>query len=163
MNHKNKLKHIKRKHGKIIENMSPYYNHLDLRCIDDMDDDLFAYYMTNVRGVNMLDLNETDITKESIRLLTRLEYVKELVLKDCQYLDNDCVEYLNELPELVFLHVKHTEVTIDGLLQLTRLTKLKELMFSAENIESFEEKMIQLKDLFPDCRFVVNSKPYDFS
>jgi hypothetical protein len=39
--------------------MSPYYDHLDLRGIDDMDDDLFVYYMTNVKGVNMLSITES--------------------------------------------------------------------------------------------------------
>lgn len=60
--------------------MEPYYHQLDLRRIDDLDDIGFAYIMEGVKGVDMLDLNELEITNESIKLLTGLEYVKELPL-----------------------------------------------------------------------------------
>lgn len=111
----------------------------------------------------MLDLNETEITNESIKLLTRLEYVKELRAKECRHLDNDCIDDLNKLNDLVFLHVKATAITIDGLLRLNNLPELKELMFSEEDVESIKEKMLQLKDNLPNCEFTVNSKPYSFT
>jgi hypothetical protein len=155
-------KELKRRYGKLAESMAPYHNHLDLRLLSEMDDEAFAYIMTNVKGVNMLDLNETEITNESIKLLTRLEYVNELRAKGCYSLDNDCVEYLNQLTALTFLHVKDTAVTIDGLLKLTGLPSLKVLMFSAEEVESIKDKMLQLQEILPGCEFTVNSKPWLF-
>jgi hypothetical protein len=152
-----------RRYGKLAESMSEYYHHLDLRPFDDFDDDAFAYIMEKVKGVNMLDLNETEITNESIKLLTQLEYVKELRTKECRHLDNDCIDDLNKLNNLVFLHVKATAITIDGLLRLNNLPNLKELMFSEEDVESIKEKMLQLKDNLPNCEFTVNSKPYSFT
>jgi len=110
----------------------------------------------------MLDLNETDITNESIKLLTNLEYVKELRMKQCRNIDNGCIEYLNKLTQLEFLHLKSTATNIDGLLKLNNLPNLKQLMFSEENVESIKEKMLQLKALLPGCEFTVNSKPWHF-
>lgn len=145
------------------DDMAAYYHHLDLRPFWDLDDEGLAYLLTNVKGVDMLDLNETAITNESIKLLTKLEYVKELRLKECRQLDNGCAESLNKLTDLEFLHLKSTAVTIDGLLQLSDLSKLKELMFSTDDVESIKDKMLQLKALLPGCEFTVNSKPYYFN
>src|SRR5688572_15622999 len=135
------------------EDMAPYYHHLDLRRFWDLDDEGLAYLMTNVKGVIMLDLNESAITNESIKLLTRLEYVKELRLKECRHLDNGCIESLNMLTSLEFLHVKSTAITIDGLLNLNGLPHLKDLMFSADDADSIKEKMLQLRELLPGCSF----------
>ena len=155
-------KELKRRYGKLAESMEPYYHQLDLRPFDDLDDDAFAYIMTKVKGVNMLDLNETEITNESIKLLTRLEYVNEIRAKGCRQLDNGCIAYLNQLPSLKFLHLKSTAVTISGLLQLTNLPELKELMFSADDVNLIGSAMQQLKALLPGCAFTVNSSPWVF-
>ncbi len=155
-------KELKRRYGKLAESMESYYHHLDLRPLDELNDEAFAYIIKNVKGINMLDLNETEIGNKSITLLTGLEYVKELQLKQCRQLDNDCIDDLNRLTELEFLHVKSTAITIDGLLRLTALTKLKELMFSADDADNIKEKMLQLKQQLPGCAFTVNSKPWYF-
>lgn len=156
-------KELKRRYGKLVESISDYYHHLDLRPFDDLDDDAFAYIMAKVKGVNMLDLNETEITNESIKLLTKLEYVNEIRAKQCRNLDNGCIDELNKLSSLVFLHVKSTAITIDGLLQLNNLPNLKELMFSADDVESIADKMHLLKEQLPNCSFIVNSIPYSFN
>lgn len=148
--------------GKTAGDSAAYHHHLDFRLIDDLDDEGLAYIMTNVRGVDMLDLNETEISNESIKLLTGLEYIKELRAKECGSLDNDCIESLNQIPTIEFLHLKSTAITIDGLLQLTSLPNLKVLMFSAADTESIKEKMVQLKNQLPNCDFTVNSKPWIF-
>jgi len=148
--------------GKTAGDTAAYHHHLDFRCIDDLEDEGLAFLLTGVKGVNMLDLNETEISNESIALLTKLEYVNELRAKDCRHLDNGCMNSLNQLKDLVFLHVKDTQITIDGLLQLSRLFKLKTLMFSAAEIEDIKEKILQLRTLLPGCDFVVNSNPWQF-
>ena len=156
-------KELKRRYGKLAESMEPYYHQLDLRIFDDLTDEAFAYIMKNVKGVNMLDLNETGITNESIKLLTRLEYVNEIRAKGCHKLDNGCIPYLNQLPSLTFLHLKYTGITITGLLQLTNLPELKELMFSADDVNLIEADMQQLKALLPGCAFTVNGSSWSFA
>lgn len=73
-------KYYKRKFGALTV---AYYYHLDLRPFSDLEDEDFTYIMEKVRGVNMLDLHETEITDNSIKLLPKLEYLHELRLKDC--------------------------------------------------------------------------------
>ena len=156
------LKKLKYRYGKMAASMEEYYHHLDFRGLDDFDDDGFAFLMEKVKGVYMLDLNETDIGNESIKLLSRLEYVKEIRAKGCHRLDNDCIPYLSQIPSLEFLHLKYTDITIDGLLQLIDLPNLKTLMFSAEDGEDIQEKLLQLHEMFPECELVANGKPQSF-
>lgn len=156
-------KYWKRRFGNLAGKIEPYYHHLDFRRIDGLDDEGFAYLIANVKGVDMLDLNESEITNESIRLISTLEYVKELRVKGCHQLDDDCVVDLNKITSLEFLHLKNTSVTIDGILKLNALTNLKELLFSADDVEGIKEKMLLLRAMLPGCEFVVNSKPYYFN
>lgn len=156
-------KELERRFGKFSESMVEYYNHLDFRGFDDFTDETFFYLMKNVKGVNMLDLNETDITNESIALLAHLEYVNELRAKECRNLDNNCIADLNKLPSLVFLRLKSTSIDIDGLLGLSNLSNLKTLMFSANDVVAIKDKLLQLKIMLPQCELVINSKPYLFN
>ena len=155
-------KYWKRRFGNPDNKGEPYYHHLDFRCIDDLDDEGIAYLLTNVKGVDMLDLNETDITNETIKLLTGLEYVKELRVKGCHKIDDACVSDLNKITGLEFLHLKNTSVTIDGILKLNQLIHLKKILFSADDAGVIKEKMLQLKTILPGCDFVIDSKPYYF-
>ena len=111
----------------------------------------------------MLDLNETAITDESIKLLTQLEYVTELRAKGIPGLTDACCEDLNQIKGLEFLYVKNTSITINGLLKLKDQHLLKTLMFSADNVEAIKAKLLQLKTMHPQCEFVINSKPYSFN
>lgn len=156
-------KELVRRFGQLAAGMSGYYNHLDFRGFDDLTDEAFFYLMENVKGVNMLDLNETAITNESIKLLANLEYVNELRAKECSNLDNNCIQALNQLISLVFLHLKSTGIDIDGLLRLNNLSNLKTLMFSATDVLAIKDKLLQLKIMLPQCELVINSKPYFFN
>lgn len=155
-------KYRKRRFGNTDRKTGPYCDHINLRFIDDLDDEGFAYIMDGVKGVNMLDLNETEITNKSIELLTGLEYVRELRLKGCHGLDDNCVDDLNKITSLELLHVKNTSVTINGLLKLHALTNLKTILFSADDVDPIKEKMLQLKTTHSACEFVVDGKPYYF-
>ena len=154
------IKYWKRRFG--TANTIAYHHHFDVRQIPDLDDEGLAYLLTNVKGVNMLDLNEIEITNATIALLTKLEYVNELRMKGCVDIDNNCIADLNKIASLQFLHVKNTGITIDGLLQLTALTKLTELLFSADDVAIINDKMLLLQKMVPNCSFTVNSVPYIF-
>lgn len=144
------------------QDTSAYVDHMDFRALPELSDDGLANYLKGVCGINMLDLNETEITNESITLLSKLEYVYELRMKDCVEVDNNCIEDLNKITSLRFLYIKDTKITIDGLLQLKNLTNLTKLLFSDDKTYGFEEKMLALKQILPNCDFVVNTVPYIF-
>ena len=156
-------KELQRRYGNIAKNMSEYHHHLDFRFFEDFEDEAFFFVMQNVKGINMLDLNETQITDKSIKLLSKLEYINELRAKECLNLTNFCTEDLNKLTDLTFLHLKNTAITIDGLLKLENLSNLRTLLFSADEPLLIKEKLIQLKVLLPLCEMVINSKPYQFN
>jgi len=155
-------KYWKNRFGYLSDKPEPYPNHIDLRNIDDLDDEGFAYYMANIKGVSMLDLNETELTDESIHLLTKLEYVTELRAKDISGLTDACADDLNQIKGLEFLHVKNTEITIDGLLKLKDQRQLKTILFSATDVNAIKEKLLQLKAMHPACELVIDGKPYYF-
>ena len=159
-NERKRQKELKRRYGQLAASMEPYYHQLDFRPLSELDDEGFSYLMGKVRGVNMLDLNETDIGNDSIRLLTGLEYVKELRIKGCRQLDNDCVRFLNQIHGLEFLHVKNTAITIDGLLQMAPSANFRTLLFSADDPDQIAEKIDRLQQMLPQCELVVNGKPH---
>lgn len=155
-------KYWKRKFNNLGDRVEPYYHHFDLRPFDHLDDEGFAYLTTNLKGVYMLDLNETEITNNSIKLLTRFEYVTELRAKGIAGLTDACAGDLNQIKGLEFLHVKNTGITIDGLLKLKDQHQLKTLLFSADDVEAIKEKMLQLRSMHPHCEFIIDGKTYYF-
>ena len=158
-----KLRDWKHRFSKFVTpDMPAYWHHFDLRPIDDLDDDGLAYALTYVKGINMLDLNETEITNKSISLLTTLEYIKELRLKSVRGIDDSCADDLNKITSLEFLHLRFTGFTIDGVLKLNALTNLKTIIFSADDIDAIKDKMLQLRTMLPNCELLPNSKPYEF-
>lgn len=156
---KKREKELRRRYGRMAAGMEPYYHHLDLRLLDELDDEAFAFIMAKVKGVNMLDLNETRITNQSIELMIRLEYVHEIRAKGCHGLDNGCIESLNRIRQLRLLHLKYTGITIDGLLGLKNGAELQELHFSADEDNHLDEKLRQLEIQLPGCSLIVNGKP----
>ncbi len=156
-----KAKELKRRYGKLAESMHPYYDRIDLRPLFELDDDGFLYIMEQVKGVGMLDLNETEIGNESIRRMAELEYVKELRIKSCHKVDNDAIPFLDKINGLELLHVKATGITIDGLLQLKELNTLKTLLFSDEQPENLPPKMKLLQAQFPHCEFIIDGKTWE--
>lgn len=158
---KKDTKYWEKRLGK-IEYDSPYQDHLDFRGLPELNDAGLAYFLRDVIGVNMLDLNETEITNESIKELSNLLYVDELRLKGCFAIDNDCIPDLNKLVSLKFLHIKDTSITIDGILQLKDLEDLTTLLFSEDDTLDIKNKMEKLKKMLPNCNFVINGTPYVF-
>lgn len=139
-----------------------YEDHLDFRGLPELNDDGLFHYIKNLRGINMLDLNETEITNNAIEMISKLEYVTELRIKGCENIDDKCIADLNNIKSLKFLHLKDTSITIDGILQLKDLTDLTTLLFSVDDTAVIEDKMLLLQEMLPNCNFVVNSVPYTF-
>lgn len=78
--------------------------------------------MTNVKGVDMLDLNEAEISNKSIRLISKLEYVKELRAKRCHH---------TNLKTLMF-SADDVEAIKEKLLQLKTMLRNYELLINVK-------------------------------
>lgn len=144
-----------------LENISPAIEHINLRCTEVDDEDL-EFLVSRIKKIDFLDLDETAISNAGVKTLTKLISLKELRLKDNYAIDNNCIPELNTITSLELLHLGSTSITIDGILQLNALQNLKRLLFSMENTEDFDVKMLQLKSILSNCEFIINNKLYHF-
>ena len=133
-----------------------------MRLWDTVIDEYLELLAIHVKSIDMLDLDETDITNDGIAYLTQMDFIKELRLKGINEIDNDCISHLNTIKELELLHVRGTSITLDGLLKLNNQPALKHLLFSTDFEKPDETKMLQLRALMPTCTFTIDGKDYDF-
>lgn len=145
-----------------LNEVPDHLNHVRMRLWDKVIDEYLELMVTQVKSINMLDLDATDITNDGIEHLTKMDFIKELRLKGIREIDNDCIVHLNKIKGLELLYLRGTSVTIDGILNLDCKPHLKELFFSAKDDEINKEKMLQLKKLMPICNFIIDGKEYYF-
>lgn len=139
-----------------------HLHRVNFRLWDHVGDMDLLRMVSRIKSINMLDLDETDITNKGIQHLTQLDQLKELRLKGIKALDDDCLQSINTFSELELLHLGGTSVTLDGITNLNSLKKLKVLLLPFTVCKEIKEKMIQLKTLLPSCEFILNYKPYEF-
>lgn len=144
-----------------FEEIPAHINHF--RCKDaGIDDYWLEKLVSAIKSINMLDLDENEITNEGIYHLTKLENLKELRLKECNLIDNGCLEYLNQIHSLELLHIGGTSITIDHLIKLNGLVKLKTLLVSSDlEKETVREILSPIGNELPECEFIVNHKLVD--
>lgn len=125
-----------------------------------VDDEGISMMMTAVLSVYQLDLDGTDITNEAIRMLTELEYVTELRLKNCEGIDDSCVPDLYKIKGLKLLHLGGTSITVQAMIEGGTFSHLKELFIDYEDQEI---KVLQeLAILLPkDCELIVNHQRFE--
>ncbi|HEY9364235.1 MAG TPA: hypothetical protein VIQ00_13295 [Chitinophagaceae bacterium] len=136
-----------------------------VRCrTSEIDDYGLSQMVTVVKSIDMLDLDDTEITNEGIMHLTKLENLKELRLKECRQIDNDCLQYLNQITTLELLHLGGTAVTLDGLEKLISLKNLQTLLVSSDDeMEIVKIQLLKIAAALPRCEFIVNHKSVDLS
>jgi Leucine-rich repeat (LRR) protein len=139
-----------------LKNIPEYIDHLKLRDEYFTNEEL-CFITKRVREMEKLDLDNNKIDDEGIPCLTKIKGLKELRLKSLDLTDK-CVEILCELENLELLHLGGTSVTCDGILKLSKLRKLKLLLASPEKVD--EQKLDQFLTKLPECKLVINSKPY---
>ncbi|WP_316842719.1 hypothetical protein [Pedobacter gandavensis] len=125
-----------------------------------VDDEGIAKMITAVLSVYQLDLDGTDITNEAIRLLSKLEYVTELRLKECQGIDDGCVPDLYQIKGLELLHLGGTAITVPALIENGPFKDLKQLFISDDTDD--KQALEELAILLPkDCELIVNHKLFE--
>ena len=122
-----------------------------------LDDEGLRYVLKFIKGVNQLDLDENEISNESLQLLSPLEYVNELRLKDNAQLDDICIPFLANLKELSLLHLHGTSVTAKGAIALRSSPSLRTL-FLSHHSSNTDADWNKLKDSLPQCRIIVDHR-----
>lgn len=146
-----------------LDSIPTEVDRLNLRIQDtEVDDQWLRYIAAKIKIVNRIDLDDTLITDEGIKHLSKLESVKELRLKGCHYITNESLDYLNKLTGLEVLHLAGTQIKLNAIEELISLQNLKKLFLSTSDSEEIITAKVQaLKRLFPQCEIIVNAKSYD--
>ena len=133
---------------------------VNFRIWDHVDDEQIEMMVTHVQSINMLDLDETEITNYSIQLLTKLSFIKELRLKGCSEIDDEAIPHINNIKGLELLHIDGTSISIKGVLQLSASHPLRMLLIGVDDPEQNLDHLTIIARRFPDCEFIVNHKSF---
>lgn len=143
------------------EQTPAHLRRINFRIWESVQDEHLSRMITRVRSVDMLDLDETDITDEGVALLTQMDFIKELRLKGIHSITDECIPYLNQVKGLELLHIGGTNITLEGILRLGPLKELKKLLVSLPDTEDTMENKQRIAALFPGCEVIVNHKMFE--
>lgn len=117
------------------------------------DEDL-DHLTQRVKKVEVMVLDENEVTNEGVSFLGRLEYLRELNLKGLT-IDDDCLPHLLKLQSLEWLHIKSTRISPTGVEKLLAgLENLKTLIYSLDSEDELWGKDLQSR--FPDRELFIN-------
>ncbi len=133
---------------------------VNFRIWEHVEDEHIEMMMQHVQSINMLDLDETEITNNSIELLTQLTFIKELRLKGCRYIDDRAIPSINNIKGLELLHIDGTSISLQGALQLAAHHPLRTLLIGVDEPEQHTDDLTILANRFPDCNLIVNHKDF---
>lgn len=127
----------------------------------EVDDEWLFWITARVKVIHQLDLDNTLVTDEGIKHLSKLESITELRLKGCHSISNACLGNLNKLTGLELLHLQGTAVDLNNIHELKALKNLKMLLLSSnDSVEIIVEKTAALKKIFPSCEIIINGQSY---
>ena len=142
------------------DSIPTHLERVNFRIWDHVDDEQIEMMVTHVQSINMLDLDETEITNYGIQLLTKLSFIKELRLKGCREIDDEAIPHINNINGLELLHIDGTSISITGVLQLSTNHPLRMLLIGVDNPEQHHDDLTTIVQRFPDCEFIVNHKSF---
>lgn len=126
----------------------------EIRGIDSEHDDLFFEFLVRrVKTVRKIHLRCTCLSDAGVKLISQLQGLKELTLKDHRGITAQSLPYINRLTDLVYLDISKNSFNAEDVLQLDKLTHLKELFVSTENPDTVLRE--KLETHFPGCRITV--------
>lgn len=116
------------------------------------DEDL-DFFTRKVKVVDVVILDENEVTAEGIKFLTRLEVVRELDLKNMT-IDDNSVHDILKLQNLEWLQIRGTRISTEGIETiLAGLKDLKTLVISEEQVEKEFGEALQMK--YPDTELMI--------
>jgi hypothetical protein len=133
---------------------------VNFRIWNRVTDEEIEMMVTHVQSIDMLDLDETEITNDAIEQLTKLSFIKELRLKECNEIDDGAIAHINNIKGLELLHLGGTAISIDGLLHLSADHRLHTLLVSVDDTEKELSNLTILAKRFPKCQLIVNHKDF---
>lgn len=111
-------------------------------------------HVSNCRGIENLNLQDTEITNDGLKYLQNLTLLKYLRLKENSQLTDDCIPHLIELDYLQNLQIQETSITENGLKKLTVLQRLDMLVIDVYNNNYTFDGLLQISRELPDCEIL---------
>ncbi|WP_300690390.1 hypothetical protein [Chryseobacterium sp.] len=111
-------------------------------------------HVSNCRGIENLDLQDTEITNDGLQYLQNLKLMKYLRLKDNSQLTDDCIPHLMKLYYLQNLQIQETSITENGLKKLTALQCLDMLVIDVYDNNYKFDSLLQISRELPDCEIL---------
>jgi hypothetical protein len=111
-------------------------------------------HVSNCRGIENLNLQDTEITNDGLKYLQNLKLLKYLRLKENSQLTDDCIPHLLELDYLHNLQIQETSITENGLKKLTALQYLEMLVIHVFDNNYTFEGLLQISHELPDCEIL---------
>ena len=145
---------------KLQDEIPTHLERVNFRIWNSVEDDEIEMMVTHVRSINMLDLDETDITNYSIQLLAQLSFIKELRLKGCRKIDDEGIPHINNIKGLELLHIDGTSISINGVLQLSASHPLRMLLIGVDAPEQHLTELAAIAQRFPESELIVNHKSF---
>ncbi|MFD2164101.1 hypothetical protein ACFSJU_16960 [Paradesertivirga mongoliensis] len=141
--------------------ISEHLKHVNLK-MSAVGDKEIRLLSSNVKTIETLDLEGTEVSNTSILYLTKLQSLKELRLTNCRQIDDGCLPFLNQLFSLEYLYLGGTAITHKGIQGCDNLQNLKSINISVKDTENSNPGLIALQHTFPNCKLVVNDVYYRF-
>lgn len=141
--------------------ISEHLKHVNLK-MSAVGDKEIRLLSNNVKTIETLDLEGTEVSNTSVLYLINLQSLKELRLTNCRNIDDGCLPYLNQLSSLEYLYLGGTAITYKGLQNCSNLQNLKSINISVKDPESSRPGLTALQQAFPNSKLVVNDVYYRF-
>jgi hypothetical protein len=121
-------------------------------------DDVGLIYVSQVTTLENLDLQDTRISNQGLRVLESLPRLRILRLKGNPQLSNDGVPHLLRLKSLVDLQVHETSIDQYGLKQLAVMDNLRDICVEVWNNNYSFEMLLELSSRMPQCRILAKGR-----
>ena len=110
-----------------------------------------------VKSLELLDLDLTNITDDGLQHLSSLTNLGELRLKDNPQLTDDCVDYLINLENLKLIHIANTSITINGLKKMVSHLDLETIIIDSDFNNNIDE-LLRITEKYPKLTIIFKGR-----
>jgi hypothetical protein len=121
-------------------------------------DDVGLTYVSDVATIENLNLQDTKISNEGLRVLERLPNLKYLRLKENMQLSNECIPHLLKLKQLIDLGIHETSIDQYGLKQLAVMDTLTDICVDVWKDNYSFDMLLDLSARMPGCRILAKGR-----
>lgn len=126
--------------------------------VDTNLDDVGLEYVSKVRTLEHLDLQDTKITNAGLAHLAQLPRLDWLRLKENSQLNNECVPHLQRLERLSNLQIHETSIDQKGLEQLADMQSLRDICIDVWRDNYTFEGLLALSVRMPNCTILAKGQ-----